>query len=387
MKKLDQKKYASKSLLALMLEQFFAHKLAMISFFIIIFLVVIALMAPQISHWTNLNPSTQNVFQRYEKPFSKIKVSEEEKKRQMDQFIEENPELSEKIVKKLKNLNTSLPKASHKELLLSFFEKLEDPSFYKTIKNEPMLKPLIKIQRNFHKLHILGTDELGRDVFIRLIYGTRVSISVGLAVALFSALFGLFIGIVSGLSKSFLDSLLMRFTDVFLSIPQIPLLIFISAIDLGKIINISGAGENESVYKMIFILCLFSWMTVARIVRSEVLTLKQRDFILVAKTLGANPFHILIYHVIPNVLAPLVVAVTLSIGQVILSEAALSFLGLGIQPPTPSWGRMLFNAQELIYEAPFLAIFPGLMILIVVICFNFLGDGLQNALNPKALKR
>ena len=122
-------------------------------------------------------------------------------------------------------------------------------------------------------------------------------------------------------------------------------------------------------------------------VRSEVLTLKQRDFILVSQTLGASRFHILFSHLLPNVLAPLVVAITLNVGQVILAEASLSFLGLGIQPPIPSWGNMLNNAQELIYEAPFLAIFPGLMIFIVVIAFNFVGDGLQSAVNPKALKR
>jgi peptide/nickel transport system permease protein len=128
-------------------------------------------------------------------------------------------------------------------------------------------------------------------------------------------------------------------------------------------------------------------MTVARLVRGSILSIKSREFILAAKTLGARDWLVILTHIVPNVIAPLLVAVTLNIGNSILSEAALSFLGLGIQPPNPSWGNMLFNAQELIFEAPLLAILPGLLILFTVISFNFIGDGLQDAIDPKAIKR
>ena len=138
---------------------------------------------------------------------------------------------------------------------------------------------------------------------------------------------------------------------------------------------------------MVLILLLFSWMTVARLVRASILSEKQKEFALAARTLGATDFRIIVNHMIPNILAPLLVQVSLMVGDAILFESALSFLGLGIQPPIATWGGMLNNAQELIFEAPQLAIFPGVLIFIVVICFNFVGDGLQDAIDPKAIRR
>ncbi len=386
MKNKKVNKHFSKSLLSLMAEQFLGHKLATISLIIVAFFIIMALGAYQISHVTGLNPHEQNVFERYRKPFTTLEISKEKKEKKIRDFLFRNPNKVKVLLSELRKTNLIKPSGTEKDIF-TFMTNLEEESFFKKALQYKALQPLLSLKHNFTTFHLLGTDELGRDVFIRLIYGSRVSIGVALCVTLFSAFIGLLIGVFAGLSKGLLDNLLMRFTDAFLSIPQIPLLIFVSAIDLSKISFLSGFTQNESIFKMILILCLFSWMTVARIVRSEVLTLKQRDFILVSQTLGASQTHILIHHLLPNVLAPLVVAITLSVGQVILLEAALSFLGLGIQPPTPSWGRMLFNAQEIIYEAPFLAIFPGLMIFILVIAFNFIGDGLQTAVNPKALKR
>jgi peptide/nickel transport system permease protein len=163
----------------------------------------------------------------------------------------------------------------------------------------------------------------------------------------------------------------------------------IAAIDLNNVPFLSSITQygNESIIKLVFILCLFSWMVVARLVRGSILSLREREFILAAKTLGATDATIIIRHMFPNVIAPLLVSVTLGVGESILFEAALSFLGLGIQPPTPSWGNMLFNALELIYKAPFLAIIPGVLILLVVVSFNFLGDGLQDAIDPKSVRR
>ncbi|NQZ02011.1 MAG: ABC transporter permease [Bdellovibrionales bacterium] len=235
-------------------------------------------------------------------------------------------------------------------------------------------------------LHVLGTDELGRDVLMRLLYGTQISIGIGLAVGLISALFGILIGAVAGYWGGWVDSALMRLTDSMLSLPIIPVLIVLAALDFTKVefLNRIITSENESVIKMVFILCLFSWMTVARLVRGKILSVKQMDYVAAARGLGASHSRILFLHILPNTVGPLLVAVSLIIGQAILIEAGLSYLGLGVQPPTPSWGNMLFNAQELIYEAPLLAFFPGVMIFLAVISFNFIGDGLQLALNPKA---
>ncbi|HEY1080017.1 MAG TPA: ABC transporter permease, partial [Bdellovibrio sp.] len=145
--------------------------------------------------------------------------------------------------------------------------------------------------------------------------------------------------------------------------------------------------SNESIIKMVIILCIFSWMTVARLVRGSILSIREREFVLAARTLGAGDGTIIVRHMFPNVIAPMLVSITLGVGESILFEAALSFLGLGIQPPTPSWGNMLNNAQELIYQAPFLAILPGVLILMTTISFNYLGDGLQDAIDPKAIRR
>jgi peptide/nickel transport system permease protein len=234
--------------------------------------------------------------------------------------------------------------------------------------------------------HLLGTDELGRDVLMRLLYGTQVSIGIGLAVGLISAFLGILIGALAGYYGGWVDSTLMRLTDSMLSLPIIPVLIVLAALDFSKIESLSLiiTSENESVIKMVLILCLFSWMTVARLVRGKILSVKQMDYVSAARGLGASNQRILFLHILPNTVGPLLVAVSLIIGQAILIEAGLSYLGLGVQPPTPSWGNMLFNAQEVIYESPLLAFFPGLMIFLAVISFNFIGDGLQMASNPKA---
>ncbi|MCX7979398.1 MAG: ABC transporter permease, partial [Bdellovibrionaceae bacterium] len=234
-----------------------------------------------------------------------------------------------------------------------------------------------------------GTDEVGRDVFIRLVYASRVSLGVGILVAIASSLIGFLIGSFSGYYGGIVDMLLMRVTDALLSLPTIPILIVIAAIDLQKIpwlYSLIG-GQHESIFKMVIILCLFSWMTVARLVRGAVLSLREREFILAAKTLGARDSVIIFRHLFPNAIAPMLVTTTLGVGESILFEAALSFLGLGITPPTASWGNMLNNAQELIYNNPWLAVLPGLMILITTISFNFVGDGLQAAVDPKSIRR
>lgn len=237
--------------------------------------------------------------------------------------------------------------------------------------------------------HWLGTDEAGRDVFIRLIYGTQISLTVAFVSAFSAGVIGIVIGALAGYFGGWVDSVLMRITDSLLALPTLPILILLAAVDLGKlpVLNTLLHGEDSSIMKMIFILILFSWMIEARLVRSAILSIKNREFILAAKTTGMGHTRLIVSEMLPNILSPVIVAVTLNVGKAILYEAALSFLGLGIQPPTPSWGNMLNNAREIIYSAPSLVVIPGVLILIVVMSFNFLGDGLQDALDPKAIRR
>jgi peptide/nickel transport system permease protein len=174
-----------------------------------------------------------------------------------------------------------------------------------------------------------------------------------------------------------------------IALPLLPLLIVLAAVDLGKL-GVPAAiaqSESASLYRILLIIALVGWTTVARLVRGATLSVRERDYVRAAVALGARPLRIMTRHILPNVVSPIIVATTLSVGYVILTESVLSFLGLGIQPPLPSWGNMLTNAQELIWQAPALAIYPGLLIFVTVIAFNFLGDGLQDALDPRAEAR
>jgi peptide/nickel transport system permease protein len=234
--------------------------------------------------------------------------------------------------------------------------------------------------------HPLGTDELGRDLLLRLLYGGRVSLFVGLVGALAAAGLGTLIGLVAGYLGGRTDALLMRLTDAVIALPLLPLLIVLAAVDLTKLGLPAALAQSEaaSLWRILLIVALAGWTTVARLVRGTTLSVRERDFVRAAVAQGAGPVRIMRRHVLPNVVSPIIVATTLSVGNVILTESVLSFLGLGIQPPLPSWGNMLTNAQELIWQAPALAIEPGLLIFATVIAFNFLGDGLQDAMDPRA---
>ena len=232
----------------------------------------------------------------------------------------------------------------------------------------------------------LGRDELGRDIFLRLLFGGQISIMVGLLTALCAAVVGTVIGLIAGYHGGWLDSILMRATDSIIALPLLPLLIVLAALDLTKLglPNAIIHSENISLYRIILIIALVGWTTVARLVRGAALTLRERDFVLAAQAQGASTVRIIRVHILPNLISPIIVATTLSIGNIILAESVLSFLGLGIQPPIASWGNLLTNAHELIYTAHWLAFYPGLAIILTVVAFNFLGDGLQEALDPKA---
>ncbi len=237
--------------------------------------------------------------------------------------------------------------------------------------------------------HPLGTDSLGRDVLVRLLYGGRVSLFVGLTAALGAALVGTVVGLVAGYHGGWLDAFLMRLTDSVIALPLLPLLIVLAALDLGKLGLPQSFVESEHVtlWRIVFIVALVGWTTVARLVRGAALALRKRDFVRAAQVQGAGGFRIMTVHILPNLASPVIVATTLAAGNVILLESVLSFLGLGIQAERPSWGNLLTGAQELIWEAPALAFYPGFLIFVTVIAFNFVGDGLQDALDPRSRRR
>jgi peptide/nickel transport system permease protein len=233
--------------------------------------------------------------------------------------------------------------------------------------------------------HPLGTDELGRDMLLRLLEGGRVSLAIGIAAALTAAVIGAAIGVTAGYLGGWTDRVLMRFTDGVIALPLLPLLIVLAAIDLTKIgiPHRFADAPGISIVRIIALAVLIGWTTAARLVRGTTLVTRQRDFVRAAQSLGAGTPHILMRHILPNVMAPLVVATTLSVGDIILLESVLSFLGLGVQPPLASWGSMLSNAEELITSSPMLAIYPGAMIFLTVIACNLLGDALLRRFDPR----
>ena len=216
-----------------------------------------------------------------------------------------------------------------------------------------------------------GTDDVGRDILARSLYGGRISLTIGATAAFLGIGLGLVIGALAGYYGGVRDAALMRLADAMLSMPSLLLLIV-----LGRIFG-------SSVPVLIAVIGGLSWMTVARIVRGNVLSLREQDFVVAARAMGADSRVVLVRHVVPNTLAPVIVAATLGVGNAILLEAGASFLGLGVRPPTASWGSMLYRAQNVLDFAPWVAIFPGLLILITVLCINFLGDGLRDALDPR----
>jgi peptide/nickel transport system permease protein len=234
--------------------------------------------------------------------------------------------------------------------------------------------------------HPLGTDDAGRDELVRLMLGGQISLLVGILSTLAGTVVGVMVGIVAGYRGGRIDSVLMRFTDGMISLPLLPLLIVFAAVDLTKLGFSSEFAHSGAAgfWRVIVIIALVDWTGIARLTRAATLSLVGRDYIRAARASGGGASYVMRKHVLPNVATPLIVAVTLTVGRVILLESVLSFLGFGIVAPMPSWGNMLNNAQELVTTDPALAIYPGVLIFITVIAVNFLGDGLQQAFDPRS---
>lgn len=222
--------------------------------------------------------------------------------------------------------------------------------------------------------HPFGTDDLGRDYLTRTLYGGRVSIAVGVFTMIFAVILGTLYGTFSGYAGGKIDAVMMRFVDIFMSVPSMLLIIVINTF------------IKPSLFTIVVMIGLFAWTGIARIVRAETLSLRERDFILAAKNLGVSNVVIVFRHIIPNMTSQIIVAASISIARAILQESSLSFLGYGVQLPKASWGSMLQSAQKYILDAPLLSFIPGMFILTIVLSFNILGDALRNALEPKLRK-
>ena len=231
----------------------------------------------------------------------------------------------------------------------NLFERLQSPSFH----------------------HIFGTDDLGRDVFTRMIFGARISLAVGFISVFIILVIGTLLGIISGYYGGKIDYIIMRFTDIVLCFPTFFLIILVIAF------------IEPNIYNVMIVIGVTSWPGLARLVRAEVLSLKEREFILVSKMMAVSNIKIFCVHILPNIISPLMVYSSLAIGGAILTESALSFLGLGVQPPMPSWGQILTSGKDYIYMAWWLSLFPGIAILVTVLAFNLLGEAIRDIFDPK----
>jgi peptide/nickel transport system permease protein len=251
------------------------------------------------------------------------------------------------------------------------------------------------------RVHYLGIDHLGRDLFTRVLYAARVSMSIAILVVLISESFGALVGAIAGYYGGKVDSVISRVIEFMLTIPTLPILLILSAILLRRDVVIplpafvnrglsalllAPEREAQKVVMLVFILVLFGWLGAARLMRGMALSLSKQDFVEALRAAGASDARIIFRHIIPNGIAPILVSASLALGGVIVLESALSFLGLGVQDPTPTWGNMLSTSQSFMFQNPWLPLVPGVFLVIVSIGFNFIGDGLRDALDPR-LKR
>ena len=230
--------------------------------------------------------------------------------------------------------------------------------------------------------HPFGTDDLGQDIFARMLYGGRISLAVGLAAMMMAILVGVTVGAIAGVSRGAVDAALMWLTDLFLSLPQLPLLLLL--IYLFRDTLKAAFGPEVGVFIMIvLVIGGFRWMPVARLVRAQFFSLREKEYVEAARALGASTFRQVVRHILPNTLGPVIVAGTIDVAAAIIAESTLSFLGLGFPPDIPTWGRLLFDSKDYLDIASYWAMFPGTAIFLTVLTINFIGDGLRDALDPR----
>ncbi|MEM8570179.1 MAG: ABC transporter permease [Pseudomonadota bacterium] len=233
--------------------------------------------------------------------------------------------------------------------------------------------------------HPMGTDNIGRDIFAQVLYGGRVSLAVGVTAMLLSLILGTLIGVLSGFFRA-LDGPLMRLTDLFLALPLLPLLLVIIML-FRDTLRAAFGPETGIFFLIVFVIGITSWMQTARIVRGDVLALKEREFVMAARSIGAPSSRIISSHILPNIISPIMVSATLGVANAIITESALSFLGLGFPSDFPTWGRLLFDGANFMTLTPSRVIWPGLAISLTVLSINFIGDGLRDALDPRLRER
>ncbi|MGE0701899.1 MAG: ABC transporter permease [Hyphomicrobiaceae bacterium] len=232
------------------------------------------------------------------------------------------------------------------------------------------------------RAHPFGTDDLGQDLLARMLYGGRISLAVGLAAMAVAVVVGVMIGAVAGMSRGWVDAFLMWLTDLFLSLPTLPLLLLVIYLFRDKLNQVLGP-EGGVFVLIVAIIGGLRWMPVARLVRAQFLSLREKEFVEAARALGASPMRQVVRHILPNALGPVIVAGTIDVAVAIILESTLSFLGLGFPPDIPTWGRLLFDAKDHLDIAPHWALFPGAAIFLTVLTINFIGDGLRDALDPR----
>jgi peptide/nickel transport system permease protein len=253
-------------------------------------------------------------------------------------------------------------------------------------------KPISEIDFNatsqtFSRAHPFGTDTLGQDILARIIWGGRISLAVGLLSAIVAIFTGTLVGATAGFLGGFADSMLMRITDLFLSLPQLPLLLLVTYLFRDSIYNFFDKHYNNGnigiFFLIVIVISMLAWMPTTRLVRAEFLAIKEKEFITAARASGATSRSLVFKHILPNALSPIIVAATLSVGAAIITESTLSFLGLGFPSDVPTWGRMLYDAKDYIQFSPHEAMVPGVMIFLTVLSINYIGDGLRDALDPR----
>ena len=233
--------------------------------------------------------------------------------------------------------------------------------------------------------HPLGTDDLGQDLLARILYGGRISLSVGFTAMMVAVTLGVFIGSTAGMAGGKLDAALMWVTDLFLSLPQLPLLLLIIYLFRETLTGIVGLEMGVFIL-VVTVIGSFNWMPVARLVRAQFFSLREKEFVEAARALGASRMRLVVRHILPNALGPVIVAATIDVAAAIIAESTLSFLGLGFPPDIPTWGRLLFDAKDNLDFAPHWALFPGMAIFLTVVSINFVGDGLRDALDPRRIQ-